>query len=36
MKEDKIIANLLVGSNIINMACKDIADNKTGIEVSEL
>ena len=36
MKEDKIIANLLVGSNIINMACKDIAVNKTNIEVSEL
>ena len=36
MKEDKIIANLLVGSNIINMACKDIADNKTRIEVNEL
>ena len=36
MKEDKYIANLLVGSNIINMTCKDIADNKTGIEVSEL
>ena len=36
MKEDKIIANLLVGSNIINMACKDIADNKTNIQVTEL
>ena len=36
MKEDKIIANLLVGSNIINMVCKDIADNKTNIQVSEL
>ena len=36
MKEDKIIANLLVGSNIINMVCKDIAVNKTNIEVSEL
>ena len=36
MKEDKIIANLLIGSNIINMACKDIAVNKTNIEVSEL
>ena len=36
MKEDKIIANLLVGSNIINMGCKDIAVNKTNIEVSEL
>ena len=36
MKEDKIIANLLVGSNIINMACKDIADNKTNKEVNEL
>ena len=36
MKEDKIIANLLVGSNIINMICKDIADNKTNKEVTEL
>lgn len=36
MKEDKIIANLLVGSNILNMACKDIAENKTNIEVNEL
>ena len=36
MKEDKIIANLLVGSNIINMGCKDIADNKTNIQVTEL
>ena len=36
MKEDKIIANLLFGSNIINMACKDIAVSKTNIEVSEL
>ena len=36
MKEDKIIANLLVGSNIINMVCKDIVVNKTNIEVSEL
>ena len=36
MKEDKIIANLLVGSNIINMVCKDIADNKTNIQVTEL
>ena len=36
MKEDKIIANLLVGSNIINMVCKDIAVNKTNKEVTEL
>ena len=36
MKEDKIIANLLVGSNIINMVCKDIADKKTNKEVTEL
>ena len=36
MKEDKIIANLLVGSNIINMVCKDIAVSKTYIEVTEL
>ena len=36
MKEDKIIANLLVGSNIINTVCKDIAVNKTNKEVTEL
>lgn len=36
MKEDKIIANLLVGSNIINMVCKDIAVNKTNREVNEM
>ena len=36
MKEDKIIANLLVGSNIINMVCKDIALNKSYIEVDRL
>ena len=36
MKEDKIIVNLLVSSNIINMVCNDIADNKTNIQVTEL
>ncbi len=36
MKEDKIISNLLVGSNIINMVCKDIAYNKTSREINEL
>ena len=36
MKEDKIIANLLFSSNIINMVCNDIANNKTRIEVNEL
>ena len=36
MKEDKIIANLLVGNNIINMVCKDIAVNKTNREVNEM
>ena len=36
MKENKNMFNTLFGSNIINMACKDIADNKTNIEVSEL
>ena len=36
MKEDKNIVNLLVSSDIINMACKDIADNKTNIQVTEL
>ena len=36
MKEDENILNLLFSSNIINMVCNDIADNKTNIEVNEL
>ena len=36
MKEDKNMLNLVICDSIINMACKDIADNKTNIEVSEL
>ena len=36
MKEDKNILNILFSSNIINIVCEDIADNKTNIEVSEL
>ena len=36
MKEDKNMFNILFSSNIINMVCNDIADNKTNIEVSEL
>ena len=36
MMEDKNMFNILFGSNIINMACKDIADNKTNIQVTEL
>ena len=36
MKEDKNIVNILFSSNIINMVCNDIADNKTNIQVSEL
>ena len=36
MKEDKNTLNILFSSNIINMVCKDIADNKTNIQVSEL
>ena len=36
MKEDKNILNLLFSSNIINLACNDIADNKTNKEVNEL
>ena len=36
MKENKNMLNILFSSNIINMACKDIADNKTNIQVSEL
>ena len=36
MKEDKNTLNILFSSNIMNMVCKDIADNKTNIQVSEL
>ena len=36
MMEDKNMVNILFSSNIINMACKDIAVNKTNIEVTEL
>ena len=36
MKEDKNIVNLLVSNDIINMVCKDIADNKTNIQETEL
>ena len=36
MMEDKNMLNILFSSNIINMVCKDIADNKTNIQVSEL
>ena len=36
MMEDKNIVNLLNSRDIINMVCKDIAVNKTNIEVSEL
>ena len=36
MKENKNTFNILFSSNIINMVCKDIADNKTNIQVSEL
>ena len=36
MKEDKNMFNILFSSNIINIVCKDIADNKTNIQVSEL
>ena len=36
MKENKNMFNKLFSSNIINMVCKDIADNKTNIQVSEL
>ena len=36
MKENKNMFKLLFSSNIINMTCNDIADNKTNIEVSEL
>ena len=36
MKENKNMFNLLFSTDIINMACKDIADNKTNTEVAEL
>ena len=36
MKEDKNIFNILFSSNIINMVCNDIADNKSYIEVDKL
>ena len=36
MKEDKNMFNILFSSNIINMVCNDIADNKTNTEVAEL
>ena len=36
MRENKNIVNLLVSSDIINMACKDIAVNKTHVEVNDL
>ena len=36
MKEDKNMFNILFSSDIINMACKDIADNKTSREINEL
>ena len=36
MNKDKNIFNTDFSSNIIKIACNDIADNKTNIEVSEL
>ena len=36
MKENKNMFKLLFSSNIINMVCNDIADNKTNKEVTEL
>ena len=36
MMEDKNMFNILFSSNIINMVCNDIADNKTNKEVIEL
>ena len=36
MMEDKNIVNLLNSRDIINMACKDIVDNKTNREVNEM
>ena len=36
MMEDKNMINILFSSNIINMVCNDIADNKTNIQITEL
>ena len=36
MKENKNMFKLLFSSNIINMVCNDIADNKTSREINEL
>ena len=36
MKENKNMFKLLFSSNIINMVCNDIADNKTNIQETEL
>ena len=36
MKEDKNMFKMLFSSNIINMVCNNIADNKTNIQVTEL
>ena len=36
MKENKNMFKLLFSSNIINMVCNDIADNKTNIQITEL
>ena len=36
MKENKNMLNLLISSDIINIACKDITVNKTNIQVTEL
>ena len=36
MKENKNMFKMLFSSNIINMVCNDIADNKTNREVNEM
>ena len=36
MKENKNMFKLLFSSNIINMVCNDIADNKTSREINEM
>ena len=36
MREDKNMFNIFFSSNIINMVCNDIADNKTNIQVTEM
>ena len=36
MKENKNMLDLLISNDIINMVCKDIAKEKTGIEINTI